>query len=36
MTDREYDACVDALVELLERANNEKYQLEPSTNEEDQ
>jgi len=36
MTDVEFDACVDSLVSLLERANDEKYQLEQtSTNEED-
>lgn len=36
MTDVEFDACVDSLVQLLEDANNEKYQLEDtSTNEED-
>jgi len=27
MTDVEFDACVDSLVDLLERANDEKYQL---------
>jgi len=27
MTDVEFDACVDSLVGLLERANDEKYQL---------
>jgi len=36
MTEVEFDACVDSLVDLLERANNEKFQLEPSTNDEDQ
>jgi len=36
MTDVEFDACVDSLVSLLERANDEKYQLEQtSTNDED-
>jgi len=35
MTDVEFDACVDSLVDLLEKANDEKYQLR-STNEDDQ
>jgi len=36
LTEEEFDACVDSLIDLLTRANDEKYQLQPSTNEEDQ
>jgi len=35
LTETEFDACVDSLVDLLEKANDEKYQLR-STNEDDQ
>jgi len=35
MSEQEFDACIDSLIDLMERANNEKYQLAESTNEED-
>jgi len=36
MSEQDFDLCIEALIDLMERANNEKYQLEPSQNDDDQ